>query len=713
MRIFRYAPLLSALILILTCSGASFAAENKSSAMAGDFRITRHEPLNNLVFEDAPAALAQKAAPGKPRATPTSDVSLLSFEAYGRRFNLELEPNDALFDNLPQVQKYRLKQSIKISKGRIPGIKGSWARISRSGDRISGAVWDGNELYLIDSSDEIGKALAWGQTARSAAKPYPLIYKVSDIESSATCAVDPNTKAFSNYRGLVKELTAQALALPQASRKLDVAIVADAQFTQANSANPQAAVVARMNVVDGIYSEQVGVYLNISEIRALTSNGGLSATDAGGLLDQFVTYAAAPGFNNPGLAHLFSGRDLNGSTVGIAYIGVLCRKDLGVGLSQTDGTGTAGALTVAHEMGHNFGAPHDNQSGSACSSTPGNFIMNPFLNGSTQFSSCSLQQMSPNVNQAACVTSINTTPAADVRPVIPVNPVNVNVSSNFNYAVEIRNGGTGTAQSSTAKITIPSPLIVNSVSSSAGQCTQSAGAVNCTLGNLAPNTAGTVTISLRSGVAPAALTSQVQAGAANDGNTGNNTVNVAINVRNPVTTSTIFQSDFNASNGGFTYVDDAFNATTQPAYSSGGRIINAGNGQLRVVLGGLDNATIRGMSGGWRRTFTLSAPKAVTLSFDYQLTQAANYEADEYSDALLTLDGRNIGLNGGSFLVRIAGDGVGGGARTSGLRHADVNLGTLPAGSHTLTLGGYNNKKTMWDESTQVVIDNVKAVSRP
>ena len=706
MKKIKFALLRCILSLVIVYSPFSFAQGGNGNLTADDFRIMHHESLTNFNFGQ-PDTVQRPSAAAQASAT-----TLLTLEAYGQKFDIELESNDQLIDNLPKAQKSRVKQSMQIYKGRIPGIVGSWARINRHGGRISGAFWDGNELYLIDSSDEVGAAIDKGLTARASAQPYTLIYKLSETETTATCGVDPAAKPFNDYRGLVDELKAQATALPLATRKLDVAIVADAQFTQANSANPQAAVIARMNVVDGIYSDQVGVHLNISEIRALTNNGVLSSTNSGSLLDQLVRFTAPPGFNNPGLTHLFTGRNLDGSTIGVAYIGVLCRKDLGVGLSETGGTGTAGALTVAHEMGHNFGAPHDNQGGSACASTPGTFIMNPFLNGSTQFSTCSLQQISAQVNRAACITPITTNPSADVRPVIPVNPINVNVASTFNYSVEVRNGGTGAAQNSTAKISIPTGLTFSTVTATLGQCTQAAGTVNCTLGNLAPNAASTITLSLRSGTAPANLVSNVQVGASNDSNTGNNSVNVTINVRNNNAT-TLFQTDFNADVGGFGYVDDAFRATKQPAYASGSRVVTAANGQLRVLLGGRDNLAINGMSGGWRRSFNLAAPKAVTLSLDYRLDQAANYEADEFSDALLALDGRLVGVNGGTFLVRITGDGNGGAARSSGLRHADINLGTLPAGNHTVTVGGYNNKKTFSDESTAVLIDNIKAVTRP
>ncbi|MBM4207740.1 MAG: hypothetical protein FJ190_06875 [Gammaproteobacteria bacterium] len=154
-------------------------------------------------------------------------------------------------------------------------------------------------------------------------------------------------------------------------------------------------------------------------------------------------------------------------------------------------------------------------------------------------------------------------------------------------------------------------------------------------------------------------------------------------------------------------------STFEPYYATGARVITSGNGQLRVVLGGRDNYVIWEMSGGWRRSFSLTAAKPVTVTFDYRLDQTPHYESDEYSDALLSIDGRIVGVNGGSFLSRIRGNGNGGAVISTGVKRISVNLGTLAAGTHTLTLGGFNLKKTSYDESTSVFFDNVKVTTAP
>jgi hypothetical protein len=236
--------------------------------------------------------------------------------------------------------------------------------------------------------------------------------------------------------------------------------------------------------------------------------------------------------------------------------------------------------------------------------------------------------------------------------------------------------------------------------------------VTCTLGTLAGSGVNTVTVNLRSGATPTNLASSVQVAATNDSNTGNNAVSATINVQ--ANAVVIFNENFNAGLGGFAYVDDAFRGTAQPAYALGRRLVSStGNGYLQILVGGVDNATVLNMSGAYRRNFSLPTSARITLSFDYSLAQAANYESDEFSDALLSIDGRLIGVNGGEFLSRLSGDGNGGAVKTSTTLHRDIDLGVLAAGNHTIAIGAYNNKKTLGDESSHVLLDNVRVTASP
>jgi hypothetical protein len=173
--------------------------------------------------------------------------------------------------------------------------------------------------------------------------------------------------------------------------------------------------------------------------------------------------------------------------------------------------------------------------------------------------------------------------------------------------------------------------------------------------------------------------------------------------------TTVIDAHFDVDADGFTYADDAFRATAQPAYESGTRIATGGfsGGALRVALGGIDNAVITNMSGGWSRTFDLAQSGRVQLSLRMQVTQTSEYEANELSQGLVSIDGALVGVAPNDFVSQIAGDGNGGTPRTTGFQLVTLDLGTRAAGSHRITLGGFNNQKTLNDESTEILIDDV------
>ncbi len=145
----------------------------------------------------------------------------------------------------------------------------------------------------------------------------------------------------------------------------EIAFDADFEFFQRNGSSVQATIddIERiMNRVDTVYVRDVDVTIQLTGIVVRTTSADpYSTSDAGQLLDQFRNHwnQNFSGIRRD-LAHLFTGRNVNGGTIGIAYLGVVCSQTFGYGLSESRFTNNLVNRTglTAHEMGHNFNSNH-------------------------------------------------------------------------------------------------------------------------------------------------------------------------------------------------------------------------------------------------------------------------------------------------------------------------------------------------------------------
>jgi hypothetical protein len=174
-------------------------------------------------------------------------------------------------------------------------------------------------------------------------------------------------------------------------------------------------------------------------------------------------------------------------------------------------------------------------------------------------------------------------------------------------------------------------------------------------------------------------------------------------LNHPAFSTTIFAATFDALPDGFKFFADTF-GTNQPSYAAGNIVDQSGFGGrgLRVVVGGVDNKEVRNMSGGWRRSFHLNSPQSMSVTFDFKMTQTPDYESDEFSETLVRWDNQAI-----IEAAKITGDGIGGAPITTGSTSRVIDLGCLPAGTRTVTIGVRNNKKTRASQSTELILDNV------
>ncbi len=199
----------------------------------------------------------------------------------------------------------------------------------------------------------------------------------------------------------------------------ELALEADFQFFQDWQGGTENRMNLVINIVNNQYEDDVDITHVITGIIIRTSNADdpYSSNNASTLLGQFRNWWLA---NVPqseikrDVTHLFTGRNLNGGTIGIAFnIGVICSNQAYC-LSQSDCCGSLTCATdlTAHELGHLWGAFH-----CGC---PG-FTMNPSITCANQFTSGSQNSINNEKNSVGCLDIGN--------PDIPANDNCINAGT--------------------------------------------------------------------------------------------------------------------------------------------------------------------------------------------------------------------------------------------------------------------------------------------
>jgi hypothetical protein len=483
------------LCTVIGACAINIDAKAASNDTWGSARILYFEPFNTTI--DARPTLLQKR----------TSTRQMKFDAYGRRFELTLEPNE----NLQSVSDANAHSTVNLYRGALANLDGSWARIATRGSAVHGLIWDGAELYVIEPSDAIRDSLV---PPLDVANAHTVLFRLSDTildAGAAFCASDPNQAATGTdaYASLAHELTAMkrgAVIMQSvgADRRLELSALADPQFRAQFGSDAEAIdqMLVRLNNVDGIFSAELGVQIEVPTtiVYDTTSDPLPATTSSTDLLRKLATFRAGqPQLRARGLTHLFTGRDLDGPTVGIGYVDSLCNKEFGVGLTEIRGRGVwLESLITTHEIGHNFGAVHDGEG--QCSSTPINqFLMSPTVFSSNPtFSTCSRNRMNATLLRASCITSL---PPADLSIASDLGIARANVGQAFEWDLPVINAGGRTARNARVEVRVPSDVSISDAWVAGGHCTSGAGVVECELDGIAGGATRSVHLSLNGSTA--------------------------------------------------------------------------------------------------------------------------------------------------------------------------------------------------------------------
>lgn len=189
------------------------------------------------------------------------------------------------------------------------------------------------------------------------------------------------------------------LDYPNIVREIEIATEADSFWHTRFGTNSSSEIAAIINAAEVIYERDLRLTFKIKAQNVLdSSTEHYTWTDSAMLLSQFSGYT----YNHKQLGdadvyHLFTGRNLDGNTIGRAWKSSICRiPNYVYGLTQYANP-LYNYITFAHEIGHNLGAEHDPVLPYS--------VMNPTIYGSaTRFSQTSINQIQNYViNNNSCL----------------------------------------------------------------------------------------------------------------------------------------------------------------------------------------------------------------------------------------------------------------------------------------------------------------------
>lgn len=283
----------------------------------------------------------------------------------GRLFELELELNDLRAPGFKSVRHTRRGQvqekpsAVATFKGHLKGDPESTVRLLIMKDFFQGYIRTQDEWVFIDPLLKFEKGSAPSQV---------VVFDEDDVRPEAGTLCGTGELAHQAHGlGLRSEetpfssATEKALISAPTVGRVDLATEADYEYYLLYGANTNSQILGIINQVDGVYKGELALNLQVVYQSVWTVVGDpYTSTNYNTLLGEFTTYWN----NNRGgvardLAHLFTGKDLDGSVIGVAYLAVLCSSPTSsYGLSQNYSLMTK---LVAHEIGHNAAANHDDQ----------------------------------------------------------------------------------------------------------------------------------------------------------------------------------------------------------------------------------------------------------------------------------------------------------------------------------------------------------------
>ena len=302
----------------------------------------------------------------------------------------------------------------------------------------------------------------------------------------------------------------------------EVEIAFDDQFAALFGAQANDQATSMINIVDGHYVNDLKISIDTITVE-MGTNIFDATTNAGLLLDDIEAKKNAGMIpflkNNNALTHLVTARNFDGATLGVAYLGSVCRADgFSTGTSSLFISGGVpniplSAIVVAHELAHNLGSDHDG-AGVNVACPINTFIMSPGLGpGISNFSSCSADSIESVLSGLITPEQCMDFPAdvAILENAGNSGPLSVNREFTSSHTVTIQNGFLTVNQLLiSGSINLAMARFI-SVSANGQLCTVAAdgSAYTCAVSNPVASTALVTTVRVVDGIANVDFTQTV------------------------------------------------------------------------------------------------------------------------------------------------------------------------------------------------------------
>ena len=389
-------------LLALSLAGAALPLHAAPAPRVATGQVDRYIQQYELVTIDT-RALAARVAASQP----------IEIEAGLERFEIALVPNDlraAGYRAVETLEDGSLRDlpemAVTTFAGDVLNREGATARFTIDERGVQGLILDGAEKIFVEPL--LNYSLAAGPSDY-------LVYRGSDVRPDVepgTCGTTAAQRIASAVESVADEVEKQ-----ERSYTVKIATETDNEYVSAlgsaSAANSE--IMSILNQIDGVYETEVGISFEVTLQNTYSGSDPYSATNPIAMLEELRDRwnARMTGVRRD-LVHLWTGRDVDGATVGVAYIGVVCTTPTyAYGITQRYQSAPQKFILTAHEIGHNFNACHSdsecNPNRISCSNT----IMQTSSGNGLTFCDFSREEISKYLRaNGSCLSTAKPTPPA-------------------------------------------------------------------------------------------------------------------------------------------------------------------------------------------------------------------------------------------------------------------------------------------------------------